>query len=129
MAPSLLLMSCAAGAAHIDGMSIFSIPADAAEHLPAETKAFTDAKAVYDEAEAHYGYMRTMGAEDDYVIKARSEDPYALNLASRIAEARDQYRADCAAARTEYKAALQAKTDAYICLRRALNGTPEAKAA
>ena len=107
-------MSNAVRAAHIDGMSIFSIPADSAENLPAEAKAFNDAKAVYDAAEAHYGYMRTMGAEDEYIVKARSEDPYALNLASRIAEARDQYRADLAVARGEYKAALQAKTDAYI---------------
>lgn len=122
-------MSRTEQAAHIGVMSIFSIPAELAAQLPDEAKAFADAKAVYDEAETHYGHMRTLQAEDEYVAAARSESPYALDLASRIREAQDQHRADCAVARTEYRAALQAKTDAYIAFVRAANRLEEQNAA
>ena len=90
------------------------ISPETAARFPDLAKTYSDAQATLAEAESHYGHLRTMAAEDEYIAAARNE--VGLDTYARIQEAREQYRAHCAAARTEYKEALQAKTDAYIAV-------------
>lgn len=95
-------------------MTLFNISEETAGRFPDLAKAYADARATLAEAEAHYGHMRTMRAEDEYIAAARVGS--GLDTYDRVQEARGQYRTDCAEARTEYKTALQAKTDAYIAV-------------
>lgn len=107
-------------------MIMLNIPVSAAERFPDLTSSLDQARATLAEAETHYAYMRTMRAEDEYIARSREDGGYALDLATRISEAREQYRIDVAEARREYRAALQIKTDAHIAL---LNAAAPAAAA
>ena len=106
---------------------MLNIPAAAAERFSELASALDQARATMAEAETHYAYMRTMRAEDEYIARSREAGGYALDLATRINEARQQYRVDVAEARREYRAALQVKTDAHVALLNA--DTPAAEAA
>lgn len=107
---------------------MLSIPAEAAERFPDLAVSLEQAHAVLTEAEAHYSYMCTMRAEDEYIARSREEGGYSLAPAPRIREAREHYRADLAAARSEYQKALQLKTDAHAAFLNAA-GTGMAAAA
>lgn len=110
-------------AAHMGCMTLLNISQETADRFPDLAKTYAGAQETLAEAESHYGHLRTMHAEDEYIAAARGGD--GIDAYTRIKEAREQYRSDCAAARTEYRAALQVKTDAYIAVLNAERDTEQ----